>query len=270
MGVFYESIPESIRQWIIEQKVFWVATAPLFGGHVNVSPKGGNYCGIIDEHTFWYMDLSGSGIATISHLLEPGNGRITIQFNAFTGPPKIVRLWGHGRVLECGTDDYATFINSHEVQTLPGTRSIIIVDIHQVGSSCGFSVPFYDFKAFRPVLNDFFEKKRQKFEAGNASESMDRYWAYKNAWSVDGLPGMRRGIFAGKRDKVVPIKKMVGSLVPKRYLGGKGVAAEYVLLIALVSFILGMMLAMYGSGLLELVQALDASRLKNTIAHVSL
>jgi len=52
MGVFYESIPESIRQWIIEQKVFWVATAPLFGGHVNVSPKGGNYCGIIDEHTF--------------------------------------------------------------------------------------------------------------------------------------------------------------------------------------------------------------------------
>jgi len=97
-----------------------------------------------------------------------------------------------------------------------------------------------------------------------------RYWAYKNAWSVDGLPGMRRGILAGKRDKVVPIKKMVGSLVPKRYLGGKGVAAEYVLLIALVSFILGMMLAMYGSGLLELVQAIDASRLKNTIAHVSL
>ncbi len=52
MGVFYESIPESIRQWIVEQKVFWVATAPLFGGHVNVSPKGGQYYGILDERTF--------------------------------------------------------------------------------------------------------------------------------------------------------------------------------------------------------------------------
>ena len=42
------------------------------------------------------MDLSGSGNETISHLHEPNNGRITIMFNAFDGPPKIVRLWGIG------------------------------------------------------------------------------------------------------------------------------------------------------------------------------
>lgn len=42
------------------------------------------------------MDLTGSGNETISHLLEPNNGRITILLNAFEGPPKIVRLWGHG------------------------------------------------------------------------------------------------------------------------------------------------------------------------------
>jgi len=97
MGVFYETIPQSLRHWILDQKVFWVATAPLSGsGHVNVSPKGGKYFGLIDERTFWYMDLSGSGNETISHLLEPGNGRVTIMFNAFDGPPKIVRLWGDG------------------------------------------------------------------------------------------------------------------------------------------------------------------------------
>ena len=97
MGVFYEAIPKSLFQWILDQHVFWVATAPLSGnGHVNVSPKGGKYFGIIDERTFWYHDLSGSGIETLSHLLEPGNGRVTIMFNAFEGPPKIIRLWGKG------------------------------------------------------------------------------------------------------------------------------------------------------------------------------
>lgn len=97
MGAFFETIPPSLIEWIRQQKVFWVATAPLSGaGHVNVSPKGGEYFGVIDEKTFWYMDLTGSGNETISHLLEPGNGRITIQLNAFEGPPKIVRLFGHG------------------------------------------------------------------------------------------------------------------------------------------------------------------------------
>lgn len=54
------------------------------------------------------------------------------------------------------------------------TRSIIIVDIHQVGSSCGFSVPYYDFKDFRPILDDYFEKKEKKFLAGEEKESMDQ------------------------------------------------------------------------------------------------
>lgn len=97
MGAFYEEIPESLIKWILEQKVFWVASAPLSpNGHVNVSPKGGPYFGVLDPKTFYYLDLTGSGNETISHQLEPGNGRITIMLNAFDGPPKIVRLWGHG------------------------------------------------------------------------------------------------------------------------------------------------------------------------------
>lgn len=100
MGVFYEDIPPSLQQWILTQKCFWVATAPLSSqGHINVSPKGGQYFGLIDEKTFWYQDLSGSGSETICHLHEPGNGRIVIMLNAFDGPPKIVRLWGKGTLL---------------------------------------------------------------------------------------------------------------------------------------------------------------------------
>jgi hypothetical protein len=191
MGVYYETIPASLIKWCMVQKLFWVASAPLTGdGHVNVSPKGGPYFGIPDEKTFWYLDLTGSGNETISHLHERGNGRITIMFNAFEGPPKIVRFWGKGKVisislsdiltlvlgraLENGTDEFEAFVAKHSVDCIPGTRSIIIVDIHQVGSSCGFSVPFFDFTAHRPVLNDFFANKEKKFKAGKKEESMDR------------------------------------------------------------------------------------------------
>jgi hypothetical protein len=108
MGVFYETIPKSLIPWILEQKLFWVATAPLSAsGHVNVSPKGGQYFGVIDERTFWYMDLTGSGNETISHLHEPGNKRITILFNAFEGPPRIIRLWGNGEDAFCWTMDFS-------------------------------------------------------------------------------------------------------------------------------------------------------------------
>src|ERR1700712_673300 len=131
MGQFYETFPASLVQWLLEQKVFYIASAPLSGdGHVNVSPKGisdkgGPFFGVVKEsksgsplnsksedgsadsekandknvviRKFWYMDLTGSGIETTSHLHEPGNGRITVMFNAFSGPPRILRLWGKGK-----------------------------------------------------------------------------------------------------------------------------------------------------------------------------
>jgi Pyridoxamine 5'-phosphate oxidase len=176
MGVFYESIPHSLFNWILAQKVFWVATAPLSGsGHVNVSPKGGpDFFGLLDEKTFWYLDMTGSGSETMSHIYEPGNGRITIQFNAFEGPPRIVRLWGKGRVLENGGPEFDQFVERYSVQLVPGTRSIILVDIHQVGSSCGFSVPLYEFKDYRTVLVDYHVKKERKYKAGNEKESLPR------------------------------------------------------------------------------------------------
>lgn len=150
MGKFYETVPENIADWVKDQRVFWVATAPLSSsGHVNVSPKGGKEFGLLDDRTFWYADLSGSGIETVSHLHEPGNARIVIMFNAFDGAPRIVRFWGKGHVLEYGTDAYEDFIGQHKVK--PGSRSIVMVKIHQVGSSCGFSMPRYDFKDFRCV-----------------------------------------------------------------------------------------------------------------------
>jgi len=224
MGAFYETLPPSLVSWLLAQKVFWIASAPLSGdGHVNVSPKGisdkgGPFFGVIadgDEkkaviRQFWYMDLTGSGIETTSHLHEPGNGRITVMFNAFEGPPRILRIFGKGKVLEYGTRAFNDIITQQKVRVIPGTRSIILVDIDQVGTSCGFSMPFFDFVSFRPTLNDFFEKRVRNDEAGKREDGLERYWAFKNAWSMDGLPGMQRGLHTAATDSVKPIKKMVG------------------------------------------------------------
>jgi len=221
MGQFYETIPESLMQWIRDQKMFWVATAPLSAsGHVNISPKGGPYFGVLDDKTFWYMDLTGSGSETISHLYEANNARITVMFTAFEGLPRIVRLFGHGRALEIGTAEFAEFVEVHGVKTIPGSRAIILVDIHQVGSSCGYSVPYYDFKDFRTTLNDHFAKKVERFEQGKTTESMEKYWAFKNAWSIDGLPGLEIARRTGKADGIAPIEKMVGPQA-RRQMGSR-------------------------------------------------
>jgi len=175
MGAFYEAIPPSLYTWILQQKVFYVASAPLSGsGHINVSPKGGQYFGLIDNKTFWYIDLSGSGIETLSHLHEPGNGRITVMFNAFEGSPNIVRLWGNGEVLEYESTEFKKFVAKNQVNAIAGTRAIVVVHIHQVGASCGFSVPFYEFKGFRSTLNDFFEKRVAAEEKGNKKDGIER------------------------------------------------------------------------------------------------
>ncbi|KAF3039084.1 hypothetical protein E8E11_006719 [Didymella keratinophila] len=209
MGVYYETIPNSLIPWIKKQQMLLVGTAPLASdGHINISPKGGeDFFGVLSPTQFWYMDLTGSGVETHAHLHEEGNGRICVMFMAFTGPPQIVRIWGDGHVLENGSPEYSAFIADHKVKTIPGSRSIIIVNVHQCATSCGFSVPYYDFVGHRSILNEHFEKKEKKFKNGDQKESMDYYWAWKSARSVDGMPGMKRGVEYAEKNGVKPLKK---------------------------------------------------------------
>ena len=260
MGQFWETIPENISRWILQQKMFWVATAPLSEtGHVNVSPKGGgsDYFGLLDNKTFWYLDLSGSGNETLSHLYE--NGRITVMFNAFEGPPRIVRLFGTGTVLENDTGSnnnqgrfvnengskFAQFVKKHDVKLLPGARAIIVVNVHQVGSSCGYSVPYYEFKDFRNTLNEFFRKKVEGYERGKDEDKMERYWAYKNAWSVDGMPGMKCALETADKERIAPLEKMVGPNAPRpgRYALRRYTAGDMVLCAMVAVLVSGLLQA---------------------------
>src|SRR6478672_7278997 len=99
MGQVYDHIDERYRQWIANQSMFFVGTAPAaLDGHVNVSPKGPiGSLRVLDEHTVAYLDIVGSGAETIAHIRE--NGRIVVMLCAFDGPPRILRLHGTGGIV---------------------------------------------------------------------------------------------------------------------------------------------------------------------------
>lgn len=162
------------------------------------------------------------------------------QFIAFTGPPKIVRIWGDGQPIENGTPEWRTFIHTHNVPVIPGSRSIIKINVHQCATSCGFSVPYYDFKGHRPILDDHFVKKEKKYLATrDEKESMEYYWAWKSQLSIDGLPGMKRGYEYAQRNGVKPLKKMVGRYAPRAPRRAERIQVVHLLVVLVLGMVIG-------------------------------
>lgn len=171
------ALDDTLISWIETQPVFFVATAPDGpGGHVNVSPKGHDTFRVLDPMRVAYLDLTGSGAETIAHLRQ--NGRITLMFAGFAGPPRIVRMHGQGTVHEHNSDGYRS--HRHRFDDIAGARAIIEIHIQRLSTSCGYSVPFLDFNEERPTLTQWASRK--------SPEELDAYRAEKNATSIDGLP----------------------------------------------------------------------------------
>ncbi|MBO3746944.1 pyridoxamine 5'-phosphate oxidase family protein [Streptosporangiaceae bacterium NEAU-GS5] len=174
MGKTYETITDRLREFITSQPVYFVATAPESGGHVNVSPKGySDTFAVLDETTVAYLDLDGSGVETIAHVRA--NGRVTLMFCAFSGPPNIVRLYGTGRVVTPHDPEFARLIGHFGPH--PGVRTIIVVSCDRVSDSCGFSVPFMAYDKDRTLLDEWSGRKdvqqKRRYRAKNNRESID-------------------------------------------------------------------------------------------------
>jgi hypothetical protein len=179
MGKIYESIDEKLRGWLSAQKVFFVATAPLSQeGHVNCSPKDGDSFRIIDERTVVYLDFTGSGVETIAHVKE--NERIVLMFCAFAGAPKIVRLHGHGEIIEPRHPEFER-LRAIFSSTI-GIRSFIKVHLNRISDSCGYGVPLYDFRGHRSQLESWAEHKGE--------DSLAEYRLKYNSRSIDQLEGI--------------------------------------------------------------------------------
>ena len=174
-----EQITPELAEWISRQKVFFVATAPLAAnGHVNCSPKGGDAFKVLGPLSVVYQDYTGSGAETAAHLKE--NGRIVIMFCAFDGPPRIARLHGRGEVIEPSHPDFATLSGQFPPHT--GARAVIRVAVSRVSTSCGYSVPFFDYREHRDTLD--------KWCAAKDVEGIREYRRQKNQKSIDGLPAL--------------------------------------------------------------------------------
>jgi hypothetical protein len=176
MGKVAETITPELQKFIADQPLFFVATAPLApDGHVNLSPKGLDCFRVLDPVRVAYLDLTGSGNETAAHILE--NGRVTFMFCAFSGRPRILRLYGRGRAVLPPQDDWAQLMDLFP--PFPGVRQIILAEISRVQTSCGFAVPLMEYVEQRNALIDWAEKK---------AETLPAYHRDRNGRSIDGLP----------------------------------------------------------------------------------
>jgi len=182
MGKVHERIDDRLRAFLEAQHVFFVATAPSGpDGRVNVSPKGvGGTFAVLDERTVAYVDLTASGAETIAHLRE--NGRVTLMFCAFDGPPNIVRLHGRGRFVTLYDDGFEDLLERFDggYDESRGARAVVVVDVERISDSCGYGVPLMRYEGERDLLPPYMERKGVDGRAD--------YRRLKNRTSIDGLP----------------------------------------------------------------------------------
>jgi hypothetical protein len=179
MGSNYLELDEGLREFIGAQRVYFVATAPLSAsGHINVSPKGLDSLRILGPREVAYLDLTGSGIETVAHVRE--NGRLTLMFCAFQGPPRILRLQGSARIVEPADTDWGQLLGNFPNYT--SCRSIVVLNVERIADSCGYGVPLYQYAGERSQLVAWAERK--------GADGVAAYKSKKNRQSIDGLPGL--------------------------------------------------------------------------------
>jgi len=175
MSKFYKKITSRLHKFIDQQKIFFVATAPN-SGRINLSPKGMDSFRVLSENRVLWLNVTGSGNETAAHLLE--NQRITIMFCSFEKAPNILRLYGTGKEIKEGDASWNELIQLFP--ETPGTRQIFDIHVDSAQTSCGMSIPYYEFKGERNDLNNW--------AAEQGKEGVKQYWEDKNQASIDGLP----------------------------------------------------------------------------------
>ena len=186
MGKTYPGIEGRLRDFILAQPLFFTATAPLSpDGTVNLSPKGlSGSLAVLDPHTLAYLDFAGSNAETVAHLRE--NGRITLMWCAFHGPPTIVRVHGTGEPVFRDDPRFAGLLDRFTAidPADHGPRAIVLVHAELVRDTCGFAVPLMEHVEDRSLHASRFAREDDA--------SLDAYFRGKEhvARSIDGLPGL--------------------------------------------------------------------------------
>lgn len=210
MVKFSSSLDASHVEFITNQSLFYVASAPWAGDHINVSPKGhpSRTLAILGPTTIAYLDATGSGCETIAHIYE--NGRVTLMFSSSGTKPQVLRVFCKGKVVEKWDPYYQQLRarmateNGDDID-ITGARAIIVLRVKKVQTSCGFRVSSSsesvgedavtivahdhhvdseaDAPSHRDTIDDWARKQIEKQELGD----FQKRWNHR---SLDGLPGM--------------------------------------------------------------------------------
>lgn len=173
MGQRHGEISDRLKQFIEQQKLFFVGTATA-DSRVNISPKGMDSLRVLGKNRVAWLNVTGSGNETAAHVRE--NPRMTIMFSAFEGNPLILRLYGTAKVIHPHDTEWHHLFPLFE--TIPGARQIFDCDIDLVQTSCGMAVPFFSYIEERTQLKDWAIKKGE--------DGIQNYWQEKNQISLDG------------------------------------------------------------------------------------
>ena len=130
-------------------------------GRVNLSPKGGPSLAVLAPKKLLWLNLTGSGNETAL----------------------ILRVYGTARAIYPEDSEWAAC--TRQIPAPLGARQYYSVEVELVQTSCGYAVPFFDYREDRSALTKWAEKTG---EAG-----LRDYWSQNNAVSLDGLATRRGG-----------------------------------------------------------------------------
>ncbi|ALI55441.1 pyridoxamine 5'-phosphate oxidase family protein [Celeribacter marinus] len=178
MAKQFDSISDTLRAFVERQHIFFCASAAQ-DTRVNLTPRSTDSLRITGPNEALFLDLTGSGNETAAHVIA--DGRLTLMFCAFEGPPMILRLYGRGRVVHRDAPEFTPLFAQHIGGDIPvNARQIFIQDIDLVQTSCGYGVPLFEYTRERPALRNW--------AADKSDADIRAYWGEKNRTSMDGLP----------------------------------------------------------------------------------
>ncbi|GME23142.1 pyridoxamine phosphate oxidase [Neofusicoccum parvum] len=209
MPKFFPSLSSDLAEWLLAQPLFFVASAPLAGAHINLSPKGhpSHSLAVINENQVAYLDATGSGCETIAHLYE--NGRVTLMACSFGTSPRIMRLFCTGRVVEKDDPHFDDWVAKTGIREgVKACRAVIVLDIFKVQTSCGYGVPVLspnragspDPESTAAVTSHWEDRDTMPNWAAKMMAkdgALQGYQRLNNSYSLDGCLGMRSARKAG-------------------------------------------------------------------------
>jgi len=174
MANFTDKLSNEDIEFIKNQKMFFVSTAPK-EGKINLSPKGlDDTFKIIDENKILWLNYFGSGNETAAHLLE--DERMTIMFCAYEGDANILRLYCTAKAIQEKDENWEEYINHFDIKR--AARQVFEVTIEKINNSCGMGVPLYEYKSQRTELTNYYDN--------STKEDHIKYMKKNNLKSFDG------------------------------------------------------------------------------------